>query len=114
MVTGHQRGECHLVACHHGSHQLFVASFLHRTRLYGSFQSCAVSWYEREPQKVRECLARHEASEQGKSLIILSERGRGDAVIYNCRTRCFSSLRMTRSALVVKVHNPGCVPSTWT
>ena len=30
--------------------------------------------------------ARHKASQEGKSLIILSEGGERDGVIYNCRT----------------------------
>ena len=31
--------------------------------------------------------ARHKASQEGKSLIILSEGGKRDGVIYNCRIR---------------------------
>src|SRR5258707_5246830 len=32
VVARHQRGECHLIACQHGSYQQFVASLLHRAR----------------------------------------------------------------------------------
>ena len=29
VVARHQCGECHLIACHHGSHYLFVAALVH-------------------------------------------------------------------------------------
>lgn len=38
VMASHQRGQCHLVPCHHGCHQLFVAALLHRTRLFDSFR----------------------------------------------------------------------------
>ena len=51
VVTRHQRRQGHLIARHHGCHQLFIASLLHRARLYSSLHRLCFPLLRASPPK---------------------------------------------------------------